>query len=259
MNKALLLAIRNFMFFQKNASQEELDKIDMELLRELEKAKFYCPVASKPLNNPQAEALVFDEGQDITFILLQDEKEDKYFPAFTELERLENYGFENVRALEITMKDFSNIFLKDKNQGIVINPNEENFIMDKNMILSVGKKSIFEDVGKNEELVFILPKSQPDKLFKKLSDFFSKLDEVKEATFLLVKKSGRNGFLFIVDHDYEDEVEFFNSIYELSEATFRNELIYIVSKDEELFQNAAKLNKPFYSAKNSKKGKNEKF
>lgn len=246
MNKALIQAIRTFMFFQKNASQEELDKIDMELLRELEKAKFYSPIVQKPLKNPAKEALVFDEGQDFTFILLQDEKGDKYFPAFTDLKKLEDYGFENVQALEITMKDFSNIFLKDKNQGIVINPNEENFIMDKTMILSVGKKSIFEDVGQNEELVFILPKSQPEKLFKKLSDFFSKIDEVKEGTFLLVKKRGKNGFIFIIDHDYEDEVELFNNIYELSEATFRNELIYIVSKDEELFQNAAKLNKPFY-------------
>lgn len=251
-NESLLRAIRDFMAcVNSGASQDELDRIDISLLKELEIARLIAPITTKALNNTDLDPMNLEDGKEINFIFLEDENSDKFYPIFSDLKKFEEFEFENVEPLEITIKDYANIFSKEKVAlGVVINPYDESFIMDKNMVLSIGKKSIFEDIGQNEELVFITPKSEPTNLLDRLSTFFVQIDEVKQANFMLVKKGGKNGFLFIIDHNYNDEIELFNDIYEIAYSTFKDELVYIVSAKEEIFRNASKLTKPFYEKEN---------
>lgn len=134
-NPALIFAFERA---KNNNSEENQKRVIEEMLR----AKFLAPVAagSLPEDAKIGDTVDLKQNQNIAFRMIQDDKGNHYFPAFTDWQEVKKWeGFKDRKTLIVTFKDYMFFILKSKNpvDGLVVNPFGANVLFNREMINNI--------------------------------------------------------------------------------------------------------------------------
>lgn len=188
-------------------------------------------------------ALDDDNDNELTFMLLCNQNNDNYFQAYTDLDAYNKWDISNEsRYFILTFDELANIVISSEEEvkGLVINPFNENIILNKEAITNIftmDKTSInFET-------------TTPIKIKNKIKKILGTKKEIKKAYLFNMKKSNIPGYLLVINSTKKD-------IKELSDKIGREILesvdqinIDIISSNDKIIKDIISKQKPFYEKK----------
>ncbi|AQW80854.1 putative SseB domain protein [Campylobacter pinnipediorum subsp. pinnipediorum] len=126
-------------FLKNPVSDNERNLIDI-----LKTSEFLSPIMLiSPMVNKDGSSFDEEEGNNIRFVILEDEDTDKkYYPLFTSQEEMLKWRKdEEQESIKLKLKDYTPMLLSEKNEydGIVIDPFSHSLILNLKFLESVFK------------------------------------------------------------------------------------------------------------------------
>ncbi|AQW84143.1 SseB family protein [Campylobacter pinnipediorum] len=126
-------------FLKNPVSDNERNLIDI-----LKTSEFLLPIMLiSPMVNKDGSSFDEEEGNNIRFVILEDEDTDKkYYPLFTSQEEMLKWRKdEEQESIKLKLKDYAPMLLSEKNEydGIVIDPFSHSLILNLKFLESVFK------------------------------------------------------------------------------------------------------------------------
>jgi len=200
-------------------------------IEELKNAYFLVP--SEDNNN----------NKELTFMLLCDQDNNNYFQAYTDKDEYDKW-FDKDNSKEFVLKfdEYANIVISSSKEvkGLVINPFNENIILDKEFLkyaFTMDKIYIDEVTDCPKEIKNIIKKT------------LKEYDQVEKAYLMNIKKKNIPGYLLIIDSKTKNKKKLHNSIGTSITNNIKELNLDIVSKDEDMFIGITEGKKPFYTKK----------
>lgn len=149
-----------------------------------------------------------DDGKndELTLMLLNDQNQDHYFQAYTDIDEYNKWTPEDKSKYFILRFDeYANIVISsdDEVKGLVINPFTENVILDKTFLTKIFK------MGK----IFIEEEKECSKEIKDIvNNVIKKEDKVLKAYLFNIEKDNIPGYLLIIENKVRDKKKLFDNI-----------------------------------------------
>lgn len=250
-----LIAAINAM--RENYAKENQDRVFIEVL----KAHFVSPavITPTPESSEDGGKVVLKEGTQISFNLIENTANQKYFLAFTDWDELKKWSTnENQQTLILTFDDFAAMVLDENSDasGFVINPFGGNLIFDKNLIMALKEEkerrasggATEQVVEKDTPMQLGQPSEYPEELVKAIIEHLKKQKNIKAAYLQLMTKGEEQSYLLVVDFE-GDRKETFNKIAYAAKQYLKGMYIDMVPYDSDFGRDAAKNVEPFYKRK----------
>lgn len=132
----------------KSTMQSFLDdpspKNESKLINLLLKADLLAPILMlSPLAKPDGNAFYEEEGSNIKFVILENENDEGFYPAFTSKDELLKWRNDTEQeVLNLRLKDYANMLFSEQNRykGVVIDAFSHSLVLDMKFL-----KAIFKD------------------------------------------------------------------------------------------------------------------
>lgn len=249
-NPELLAAIESM---RQDGSQENMNKMITIMME----SKFLSPVIIDP---PPAvsegdQPINLGEGSKISFNLITNADNKKFFMAFSDHEELRKWKNEpNQQTAILTFDDYAGFILKEDSNadGYVINPFGANIIFTKEQVKSlkeqkdiIEKGAVKHKINKDEPVKIGQPRVMPKELIDALAERMRKMKNISSAYFTMMQQGDIQSFLVVVDFEGDRE-EVFNSLAEVARPYLEGMFISFVEMNSELGANAVREITPFY-------------
>lgn len=199
-NPSLVEAIKNM---NENNTKEKQDKVIDEVM----KAHFISPVniSPAPSSSSNNNEVVLKEKTTISFNIIEDTNNQKFFLAFTDWDELGKWHInENQQTLIVTFDDLAAMILDEKgnSDGFVINPFGHNITFNKSMILNLKNEKerrnnggvVEQIVEKDTPVQLGQPRVYPKVMTNAISDYLKRQRNVKAAYLQLMIKEGEQSY-----------------------------------------------------------------
>ncbi|MDL0088777.1 SseB family protein [Campylobacter gastrosuis] len=132
----------------KSAMQSFLDdpspKNESKLINLLLKADFLAPILMlSPLAKPDGNAFYEEEGSNIKFVILENENDEGFYPAFTSKNELLKWRNDTEQeVLNLRLKDYANMLFSEQNRykGVVIDAFSHSLVLDIEFLKAIFKE-----------------------------------------------------------------------------------------------------------------------
>ncbi|WP_044974366.1 enhanced serine sensitivity protein SseB C-terminal domain-containing protein [Ruminococcus sp. HUN007] len=208
-NPALVYA----MYEMKDKKTKETEA---KFISELRRATFITPAVVEVKGEDGEFRVAEDSSQKgetrIQFMMLQNDKKERFLPAFTSMEEVRKWRKEDhFQTVICNFDQYINIVASDAEgpRGLAIDPYGSNILLSRELL--EGLKSAIDE--RNNSQVFIADlKEHPEELEDALRDFFNEDGTVEQAYLQLMRRGNDVSYLLIVDNEFpenasEDEVK----------------------------------------------------
>lgn len=206
-------------------------KSENYFIEELKNAYFLIPAEDNSNN------------EELTFMLLCDQEGNNYFQGYTDKDEYDKwFDKDNSKEFVLTFDEYANIVISSSEEvkGLVINPFNENIILDKEFL----KYAFTMDKIYIDEITDC-PKDIKDIIKKVLKEY----DKVDKAYLMNIKKKNIPGYLLIVDSNTKNKKKLHDNIGKDITSKVKQLNLDIVSGEEEMFIGIIEGKKPFYTKK----------
>lgn len=259
-NPQLIEAIKNM---QENNSKENVD----EMVNQVMNAKFITPArvqAPQNIAKTQNGKTVMQQQSQVQFQLIQNENNEQYFPAFTDINELNRWDRSANKGLSLTIMtftDYANILADPKCpiNGFVINPFGKSVAFPKGMVMNLMQQQQMKQnggfykkqFGQNEKLEFYDPEEYPIDLMAAVIGVLQERDDVNAAYLKLFKPESmdNHSYLIIVDFD-GDMNEIFSTIGKAASPHLNGMQLSMMPYSLEIARKAVANDQPFYTKEN---------
>ncbi len=221
------------------------------MVNEVVKAKFILPVKmiqGKSENETQ-----------ISFRLLENSNNQKFFGAFTDVEELKKWdGNEELENIIVDFDSLANMLLNSDGNvlGVVINAFGKSIEMPDSMVIMIKQQCDYlklykDEIKLNSEVKFFEPEKYPVEMMAMLMTHFETAMPYVNSVFVrMFEQDGQKGCLLIVDFIGDVESDF-KEIYDVAFPFLKNaKKLVIMPLAMSFAGNAVKDIEPFYVAKN---------
>ena len=184
-----------------------------------------------------------DSNDELTFMLLCDQEGNNYFQGYTDKDEYNKwFDKDNSREFILTFDEYANIIISSSEEakGLVINPFNENIILDKEFLkyaFTMDKIYIDEVTDCPKEIKNIIKKVLQTE------------EKVEKAYLMNIKKKNIPGYLLIVDSNTKNKKKLHDNIGKAITSSIKEINLDIVSNDEDMFVGITEGKKPFYIKK----------
>ncbi len=253
-NPALVYA----MYEMKDKKTKEAEA---KFITELRRATFITPAVVEVKGEDGEFRIAENSSQKgdtrIQFMMLQNDKKERFLPAFTSMEEVRKWRKEErFQTVVCKFDQYINIVASDPEgpKGLAIDPYGSNILLSRELLEGL-KKAIDE---KNNSQVFIADlKEHPEDLESSLKEFFDEDGTVEKAYLQLMRRGEEVSFLLIVDNDLpedssEEEIRnirktLFDSIAEKIKPVLKGRPFSIAGFTDEFGKKAVENKEPFYT------------
>lgn len=184
-----------------------------------------------------------DSNDELTFVLLCDQEGNNYFQGYTDKDEYDKwFDKDNSTEFVLTFDEYANIIISSSEEvkGLVINPFNENIILDKEFLqyaFTMDKIYIDEVTDCPKEIKNIIKKVLQSE------------EKVEKAYLMNIKKKNIPGYLLIVDSCTKNKKKLHDDIGKTITKSIKEINLDIVSNDEDMFIGITEGKKPFYIKK----------
>lgn len=184
-----------------------------------------------------------DSNDELTFMLLCDQEGNNYFQGYTDKDEYNKwFDKDNSTEFVLTFDEYANIIISSSEEvkGLVINPFNENIILDKEFLkyaFTMDKIYIDEVTDCPKEIKNIIKKVLQTE------------EKVEKAYLMNIKKKNIPGYLLIVDSNTKNKKKLHDNIGKAITSSIKEINLDIVSNDEDMFVGITEGKKPFYTKK----------
>ena len=253
-NPALVYA----MYEMKDKKTKEAEA---KFISDLRRAIFITPAIVEVKGEDGEFRVAEDSSQKgetrIQFMMLQNDKKERFLPAFTSMEEVRKWRKEErFQTVVCKFDQYINIVASDPQgpKGLAIDPFGSNILLARELL--EGLKKAIDD--KNNTQVFIADlKEHPEELESTLKDFFDEDGTVGQAYLQLMRRGDDVSYLLIVDNDFpenasEEEIKsirktLFDSIAEKIKPILNGRPFSIAGFSDEFGKKAVENREPFYT------------
>ena len=234
---------------------------EAKFITELRRATFITPAVVEVKGEDGEFRIAENSSQKgdtrIQFMMLQNDKKERFLPAFTSMEEVRKWRKEErFQTVVCKFDQYINIVASDPEgpKGLAIDPYGSNILLSRELLEGL-KKAIDE---KNNSQVFIADlKEHPEDLESSLKEFFDEDGTVEKAYLQLMRRGEEVSFLLIVDNDLpedssEEEIRnirktLFDSIAEKIKPVLKGRPFSIAGFTDEFGKKAVENKEPFYT------------
>jgi len=184
-----------------------------------------------------------NKKDELTFMLLCDQKNNNYFQAYTDKDEYNKWDEAiNSKNFVLTFDELANIVISsgEEIKGLVINPFTENVILNKEYL---------EKIFKINKIFIDKLKKCPTKVKNVITKVLKQQEQVKEAYLLYIEKNNIPGYLLIIDSDIKDQNKLYDKIGKNVTDNIDQINIDIISTNDEIAKEVIKDKKVFYTKK----------
>ncbi len=233
-----------------------LDKTLNELAQEIVfNAKFLCPAQIDKEPQPDENGrLVMQQGSNLSFMLLDNGKGQRFLPAFSSNAELEkNDAAKRTYTVELSFDDYASLVLdREGIEGVVLNPFGDNFVMNRATISQWREKKQIAQNGHAQHVItantpveFSTPNPYPLQMSNKVCEEAKKLP-VKRMWLRGIILEGSEGFLLVVEFE-GDRNTVFGQLADAAKPFLGPKSLHIVALDEGFGAKATENVIPIYS------------
>lgn len=248
-NPELLEAIE---VMQADGSPENINKMISKVVN----AKFILPAMLKhvPQAKTQNGKTVMSNATQVQFRLLENNKKERFFGAFTDTDEMFKWNGNEKSAKIVTDFDSLAAMVMDPHAnvlGFVINPFGKSVTFPKNMVMSIKQQRDYmrmegNKINSGSNVKVGEPKEYPIDLMAALINHFSTEPNVNAAYLRLIEQDGQMSYFVVVDF-YGDMEETFKGISDIAKPYLDEEFqLSMMPYSMEFAKNAVKGIEPFY-------------
>lgn len=210
------------------AKTEENENIFID---ELRKAYFLVPT----LKN--------DKNSELTIMLLVNNQNEHYFQAYTDMDSYNEWQESSLsNSYVLTFDEYAHIISSsdDTIRGMVLNPFNENIIIDKDTIkdiFNMDKMTIDQESSCDEQIVDTIEK------------IITIEQSITKAYIFNAKKENVPGYLLVLENDHSNQKELFSQVGNKIIEEIGEINIDIIDADDEIAKEVISQRKPFYEKK----------
>jgi len=241
-NPELVMKIHDYMSSQSDTDEKRLRST-------LLKTKFLAPVIIKNWNSKNVGKQVLDQEIEFRLISIQDKEKNIYLPAFTDWNEISKWSNdEELKTIIFTFQDYAKVFMNNKEMvGLVINPHNENLVLNKQQIESISSESKLKS---GEKVKVGIPEKYPADMGKALEDYFLAKGCVSEAYLLLMlRDNNEQSYLLVVETDEDVNILYPELAKIATKYLERGEVIDFISTKEKFGKSVIQGHSPFYKNK----------
>lgn len=237
---------------QAEGSKENIDK----MISQVVEAKFILParVIQTPGARTQNGQTIMQTQTQVQFRLLENNKHEKFFGAFTDMEEMLKWnGNEQAQKVVTDFDSLAHMVMDPKSNtlGFVINAFGKSVTFPKNMVISIKQQRDYLRMEKNTlkdgtQVKLGEPKEYPIDMMAALINHFSTEPGVNAAYLRLVEQDGQLSYFIVVDFIGE-MAKVFDDISEVAQPFLDDEIqLSMMPYSMDFARNAVKGIEPFY-------------
>lgn len=250
-NDKLLEAIKNF---KQNASTTSQNLMVSEIMQ----ARFISPAIITPKPDKTGENVILKEKTTIQFNLIQNNRNENFFLAFSDLDELKKWqkseNSADIQSVVLNFDDYASMIMSEKTtaKGFVINPFSENIVMTKEIISAIKKNNqsaIKEEILEKETVVRLRKiKNPPVNMIQTISDYAKSDERINSMYIKDMIKDGIESYLLIIDYTGE-KMDIFRKIADISSKELKGKALNIVDCGTSFAKEAISDISAFYQKK----------
>jgi hypothetical protein len=189
-------------------------------------SKYFAPVEIFDKDGNKIEGtgkMEIPKDAKFNFRLIKNTQGEAFFTLFTDIPEYQKWNKEQkIGTIVVVFPQIAQLILSNKDdvKGFVINPMGQNIVFTKETIANIlntiaahaAKQKAEKEAAQVPEVVqeetaptFEKPSNVPDSVLESLKKSLKKHSEVKSAYFAMMKKNGKDNYLFVIDADADDE------------------------------------------------------
>lgn len=226
--------------------KEKNELNEFNFIKELILTKFLspCKVTGKYENR------VLKKGTNISFYTIKNKSGEIFYPIFTDVIELRKWTQESVETMLFTYDQYMTLISDDEEcSGIVINPFEQNLIIDKRLInyINIRRKGI--EIKKGTKVMVGEPASLPQDFMNEMTNLFERIKVVKKAYIgvIIRENDDKPNLILIIDHNTDSNI-LYPEISQISHKFLNNnDFLDIVDYNTDFGKTASAILKSFYN------------
>ena len=210
--------------------------------------------SKEPVKDKNGE-LSIEKGTNMNFMLVDSQKQGKYFPVFTDRQAIEKWGgVQNYYTVQVGFENLAGLILTgDTCNGIVLNVGTDNLIIDRNVLASWNERKQISEKGHAENVItnntpleIYAPNPYPLQLSNRLCETAKEISEVKNLWLRGITLNGEAGYLLVVDFS-GDRHPIFAKLGEAGKTFLGKMPLHLVPFNDQFGKNAVEKVMPIYS------------
>ena len=237
---------------QAEGSKENIDA----MINCAVEAKFILPARVTQIPSARTEngQTVMSNSTQVQFRLLENNKKEKFFGLFTDIDELYRWkGNEDAQKVVTDFDSIAHMLMDPKSNvlGFVINPFGKSVTFPKPMVISIKQQRDYMRMKKNtlkngSQVKLGEPKEYPIDLMAALINHFSTEEGVNAAYLRLIEQDGQPSYFIVVDFIGNMESTF-DAISDVAKPYLDDEIqLSMMPYSMEFARNAVKGIEPFY-------------
>lgn len=193
----------------------------------------------------------FEDDQIKEIVLSESDDHNLYMTLFTSINEYEKYEKEETGYMVDTLANIASILTKPGNKahGLIIDPYGINLMLSKDVIVFKNTelyKSFDKEINFDDNIIYGIPKNNPEELINNLKELFKNLYYVNKAYLSLYKSSDDYHYLLIIDMPPLENMFIYSDIQmEVSKYSLLP-IQVLIKDDNELVSKVINDIKPFY-------------
>ena len=193
----------------------------------------------------------FENDEIKEIVLSESDDHNLYMTLFTSINEYEKYEKEETGYMVDTLANIASILTKpgNKAQGLIIDPYGINLMLSKDVIVFKNTelyKSFDKEINYDDNIIYGIPKNNPEELINNLKELFKNLYYVNKAYLSLYKSSDDYHYLLIIDMPPLENMFIYSDIQmEVSKYSLLP-IQVLIKDDNELVSKVINDIKPFY-------------
>ena len=210
--------------------------------------------SKEPVKDKNGE-LSIEKGTNMNFMLVDSEKQGKYFPVFTDRQAIEKWGgVKNFYTVQVGFENLAGLILTgDTCDGMVLNVGTDNLVIERSVIAAwnerkqIVEKGHADNVITNNTPLEIYPANPyPLQLSNKLCEAAKGIKGVNNLWLRGITLNGEAGYLLVVDFTGERQ-PIFSKLGEAGKEFLGRMPLHLVPFSDDFGKNAVDKVVPIYS------------
>lgn len=252
------------LFLKKKSplNNDEFNSLMNELCEEIAMNAYFLSVihmSNEPKQNDDSTSII-EEGTTISFVLIQTTENKSFYPVFTdwdELNKWEGLKGTDIKTLVLSFDDYCSMVLdSDKAEGIVINPFNDNFVINRDFMTHLKSRKELETTGhteitakKDTKVILGEPENYPTDMTEAIIKAVKKYKNINRLWLRLMQRDNEMSYLIVTDF-IGDRNDAFELIVEAAKPYLNNMYIDLIPYGDTFSVDAVKDVEPFYKRKN---------
>lgn len=243
-----LVAAANDLFTAISLGKSTPDK-EHRLFKEMYNARFLIPVEI----DTKIKKKDYRKDAKFRVPLITNEKDQKFFPIFTDINELKRMDKENKFDANVIRFDDLEYFVK-LNDGIAINPFGFNLILNNELVTAIKKVGEEKEpesetirISNDDDVILANPEKYPEQMVKRMKNSLVRYKDVKSAYIMLMTKEEKEFWTIAVDYS-GDVKPLFDMLGQAAMPTDGGRPVAFVPLNSALGKKIEEQSEPFYKA-----------